>query len=165
MIARLKELGIRIFAPGSCFNEDPAELIKNDLSNKTLFMGQYQKFWDLCRGVLFYSAIENSNCNEYITEKLANAIYCDAIPLVYSPIVDGKRYPDYSDRMPQGTYLNIADFETLEELAAHMRAIAADEELYRSYFWPKLLSTEDQLNLVSKIASKAARGKTFTVNK
>jgi len=164
VIARIKELGIRIIAPGRCLNENPEEFIKNDLSDRTLFMGQQQKFWDLCRGVLFYSAIENSNCHEYITEKLANAIYCDAIPLVYSPMVDGKRYPDYTDRMPEGTYLNIADFERLEELVQHMEDIAADEDLYRSYFWPKFISNHDQQNLVDAIATKAARGKTFKVN-
>jgi len=164
VIARIKELGIRIVAPGRCLNENPEEIIKNDLSDRSLFMGQPKKFWDLCRGVLFYSAIENSNCREYITEKLANAIYCNAIPLVYSPMVDGKRYPDYADRMPAGTYLNIADFEKIEDLVQHMQEIAADEDLYRSYFWPKFISDDDQGNLVDAIATKAARGKTFKSN-
>jgi len=159
VISRLKELGIRIVAPGKCLNDDPAELIEHHLSDHNLFMGQRQKFWDLCRGVVFYAAIENSN------EKLTNAIMCDAIPLVYSPIVNGKRYPDYSKRMPQGTYLNIADFETIEELAAHMEAISVDEELYRSYFWPKFASKEDKYDIVKTIASRAARDKPFTVNK
>merc|ERR1719461_1852860 len=59
--------------------------------------------------------------------------------------------------MPEGTYLNVAEFETVNELFDHMNAIANDEELYRSYFWPKFLSADDQQKLTTKMEIRSYR--------
>ena len=76
----------------------------------------------------FYLAFENSICVDYITEKL------------YRTLEDGKMIPivlggaDYADRLPKKSYINVADFESPEELAEYLKLLDANDVLYNEYF-------------------------------
>jgi len=79
----------------------------------------------------FYFAIENSNCVDYITEKLNTAIESGAVPVVFAP----NNVPDYRKILPSGSYVNLADFSSVKEAAAYLLRVASDDKLYKSFRW------------------------------
>ena len=56
----------------------------------------------------FYIVMENSNCKDYITEKLGAAIISSTVPIVFS--VDN--IPNYDHYLPPRIYINAADFDS-----------------------------------------------------
>lgn len=113
----------------------------------------------------FYLALENSNCDDYVTEKLGRALVSGVVPVVHdapSAIrtatasaaearADGAgtlatraaRTPGYARFLPPHTYVNAADFDSVDGLAAHLRAAATNRTLYRSYLWPRRAATQE----------------------
>lgn len=81
----------------------------------------------------FVIAIENSNCKDYVTEKLVKAVESGSIPIVAGR--EGR--PDYRRFMPEHSYINIYDYKTMKELADDLKRIASDKTLYESYLWYK----------------------------
>ncbi|XP_071496221.1 3-galactosyl-N-acetylglucosaminide 4-alpha-L-fucosyltransferase FUT3-like [Diadema antillarum] len=78
----------------------------------------------------FYLSIENSECDDYLTEKLwASALENDVIPIVYGP-----RKADYEKYAPPKSYIHVSDFSSVEELARYILRVAGDAKLYNSYF-------------------------------
>lgn len=78
----------------------------------------------------FYLSLENSECNDYLTEKIwASALENDVIPVVYGP-----RKADYEKYAPPNSFIHVSDFENAEELARYIKRVASDEKLYNSYF-------------------------------
>lgn len=77
----------------------------------------------------FAIAIENSNCEDYVTEKLVHAIASGSIPIVAGR--DNK--PDYNKFLPKNSFINIYDYKTVDELVAHINKITSDPVLYNSY--------------------------------
>lgn len=65
----------------------------------------------------FVIAIENSNCHDYVTEKLAHAVASGSIPIV----AGRDQKPDYLRFMPKNSYINIYDFKTVEDLVKHLK--------------------------------------------
>ena len=78
----------------------------------------------------FYLAIENSNCEDYITEKLNTAIESGAVPVVFAP----NNVPDYRKILPMGSFINLADFSSAKKAAAYLLRVASDDELYVVFF-------------------------------
>ena len=74
-------------------------------------------------------AIENSNCVDYVTEKLNFAVASGSIPIVAGK--NGK--PDYLRFMPKNSYINIYDYKSIESLVEHLNIIANDEAEYNKY--------------------------------
>ena len=74
-------------------------------------------------------AIENSNCEDYVTEKLVHAVASGSIPIVAGR--DNK--PDYLKFMPKGSYINIYDYKSVDELATHLNSIASNKTLYEQF--------------------------------
>lgn len=88
----------------------------------------------------FYLAFENSNCRQYLTEKLFKNAYGnnDANHLVV-PIVMGAPKEDYELLAPPKSFIHVEDFNSPEELAAYLRLLDQDDFLYYSYFrWKSL---------------------------
>ncbi|KAF0033710.1 hypothetical protein F2P81_013776 [Scophthalmus maximus] len=79
---------------------------------------------------LFYLAFENSEAKDYISEKLwRNAFRAGAIPVVLGP---GRA--TYEVLAPPASFIHVADFKSVAELAAHLKRVAADREAYEGYF-------------------------------
>lgn len=84
----------------------------------------------LQRDYKFYLAFENSNCRDYITEKLfSNALEYDVLPIVM-----GGRPEDYRRLIPERSYIHVDDFDSVEHLAKYLLLLNEDNELYNSYF-------------------------------
>ena len=75
----------------------------------------------------FALAIENANDVDYVTEKVWDALSAGAIP-VYGGA------PNVNEFVPEpGAIINMDDFDSPAQLAAHLVRVAADEALYDAY--------------------------------
>ncbi|KAL7329657.1 hypothetical protein PS15p_204719 [Mucor circinelloides] len=83
---------------------------------------------DLISQYHFYLSFENSNCKDYVTEKLSNAYVAATIPIVDGP-------SDYGPFIPNThSVIRVDQFEHPKELAAYLQKVLADTNLYDSYF-------------------------------
>lgn len=89
---------------------------------------------DIISKYKFYIVFENANCNGYISEKLGNALMAGTVPVVWSE--DG--VPNYEELLPRNSFINAADFQSAAELAAYLKKVGSDEDLYAQYFQYKL---------------------------
>ncbi|XP_063380712.1 glycoprotein 3-alpha-L-fucosyltransferase A [Cydia fagiglandana] len=84
----------------------------------------------LDRDYKFYLAFENSNCRDYITEKLfVNGLQHDVLPIVM-----GARPAEYAAAAPHNSYVHVEEFASPQELAAYLDRLDKDDALYNSYF-------------------------------
>lgn len=95
----------------------------------------------------FVIAIENSNCDGYVTEKLVHAVASGSIPIVAGR--DNK--PNYMNFMPNNSFINIYDYKTPEDLVAHLKKVASSKDEYEKYIWFKRKHnyTREQLQKMS----------------
>ena len=110
---------------------------------------------EVCRRLMFYSAIENSNCEGYISEKLLKAVSCQAIPIVYSP----NNYPNYLKRLPKGSFINVYDYPTAESLVEELRTISLDRNRYEQFFEAKRLPPLKKQKLENTILYSQGEGR------
>ncbi|XP_071489684.1 4-galactosyl-N-acetylglucosaminide 3-alpha-L-fucosyltransferase FUT6-like [Diadema antillarum] len=87
----------------------------------------------------FYLALENSECREYITEKLwGNAFLNDIVPVVYGPPRE-----DYEKVLPPNSFIHVQDFKSVKELAKYLLELEKDESRYSEFFeWKKFGSVK-----------------------
>ncbi|XP_069576168.1 alpha-(1,3)-fucosyltransferase 7 isoform X2 [Brachyistius frenatus] len=79
---------------------------------------------------LFYLSFENSQAEDYISEKLwRNAYRAGAVPVVLGP---GRAA--YEAVAPPHSFIHVADFKSTADLAAHLKRVAADGPAYQRYF-------------------------------
>ncbi|XP_035670295.1 alpha-(1,3)-fucosyltransferase 7-like [Branchiostoma floridae] len=77
----------------------------------------------------FYLAFESYHCREYITEKFwRNALENEAVPIVLGP-----PKCDYEQIAPPNSFIHVDDFESPEDLAAYLKRLDKDKELYNQY--------------------------------
>jgi hypothetical protein len=82
---------------------------------------------DLISNYYFYLSMENSNCKDYVTEKLSNAYIAGVVPIVDGP-------SDYSPFIPNTrSVIRIDDFDTPKDLATYLKALLLDSNLYNEY--------------------------------
>ncbi len=110
----------------------------------------------------FVIAIENSNCHDYVTEKLVHAVASGSIPIVAGR--DGK--PDYLRYMPTNSYINVYDFKTIEDFVKKIKLISENKIEYEKYIYfkrnhnltrkfLKTLSLKVLIDLTRKIIKKS----------
>ncbi|CAL8088693.1 unnamed protein product [Orchesella dallaii] len=75
----------------------------------------------------FYFAFENSLCVDYSTEKIYNALYHGMIPIVYG-------LGNWSVKAPKGSWIDVMDYKTVEDLANYIRHLDNDPISYMKYF-------------------------------
>jgi hypothetical protein len=79
---------------------------------------------DVIRGYRFTLAFENSLATDYVTEKFFDPLVAGSVPVYLGA-------PNVADFAPgERCYLDVRDFAGPAELAAHLTALAADEEAY-----------------------------------
>ncbi|GMT07031.1 hypothetical protein PENTCL1PPCAC_29205, partial [Pristionchus entomophagus] len=88
----------------------------------------------------FYLAFENSNCNEYITEKF----FENALRNYIIPIVMGAPKEDYLKIAPPNSFIHVDDYEDVEHLANYLKYLSSNAYAYNEYFaWKRLGRIED----------------------
>ena len=79
----------------------------------------------------FYLAFENSRCQDYVTEKLFQALSTEIVPIVYGGT-------NYSRDAPPHSVINVEHYSSPKELARYLKRLAANETEYNAYFeWKK----------------------------
>lgn len=78
----------------------------------------------------FYLSFENSNCHDYVSEKL----YKNALQNNVLPIVMGGSPADYHKMAPEKSFIHIDDFDTVANLGAYLNLLDKDDVLYNTYF-------------------------------
>lgn len=74
----------------------------------------------------FYLSFENSLCDDYVTEKLYNALRYNIIPIVYGGA-------NYSHFAPPRSYIDALDFDTPKSLAEYLGKLIEDPREYGEY--------------------------------
>uniref|UniRef100_A0A182SWT6 Fucosyltransferase n=1 Tax=Anopheles maculatus TaxID=74869 RepID=A0A182SWT6_9DIPT len=104
----------------------------------------------------FYLSFENSLCVDYVTEKLYNALSHNIVPVVFGGA-------DYNRFMPPGSYIDVQDYGTVNELVDYLRYLVDNPSEYVRYFWWKqyyaLENTNYYCDLCTKLHSADAREK------
>lgn len=89
---------------------------------------RYQQKLEVAGNYYFIFAAENSNEWGYVTEKIYEALETTAVP-IYIGAQDVDRF------MPSpNSYINVEDFESTADLAAHFLSLVDDNDKYLKYF-------------------------------
>eukprot|EP00091_Calanus_sinicus_P007279 TRINITY_DN18262_c0_g1_i1.p1 TRINITY_DN18262_c0_g1~~TRINITY_DN18262_c0_g1_i1.p1 ORF type:complete len:150 (-),score=29.34 TRINITY_DN18262_c0_g1_i1:34-483(-) len=79
------------------------------------------------RNYRFYLSFENAICQDYVTEKIFNALRLNTIPIVLGGA-------NYTKILPPGSFINAGNFESPKALAAYLQTVLYNSTLYESYF-------------------------------
>ena len=78
----------------------------------------------------FYLGFENALCKDYMTEKFFRYFEYDWIVIV-------RGLTDYGKHLPNNTFINSADFSSIQSLGQYLTRLAKDEEQYIQYLKEK----------------------------
>lgn len=81
---------------------------------------------DVIREYKFLIAFENSDCYDYVTEKVYNGLNAGAIPIYMGA-------PNIIEFVPDHSIINAADFSSPESLARYINVVNNNDDLYASY--------------------------------
>jgi len=76
---------------------------------------------------LFYLSLENSICEDYITEKFWNLLSAYIVPIV----LDGNSHKFLA---PEHSFINAHDFDSLDELVNYLNYLKSNSTAYAEYF-------------------------------
>ncbi|KAM8795093.1 4-galactosyl-N-acetylglucosaminide 3-alpha-L-fucosyltransferase FUT5-like [Eudromia elegans] len=84
----------------------------------------------------FYLAFENSQHEDYITEKVwRNALLAGTVPVVLGPPRD-----NYERFLPPDSFIHVDDFASARDLARYLQELSEDAQRYERYFaWRRWL--------------------------
>jgi len=106
---------VEVHSYGSCLHNMGGKTIEEDRTIRE--MSKYK----------FYLAFENANCDDYVSEKLANAFRAGVVPVVAGPA-------DYSSFIPNNSsVINARDFPSAKELALYLHRVGSSKMLYDKY--------------------------------
>ncbi|XP_029438266.1 alpha-(1,3)-fucosyltransferase 6-like [Rhinatrema bivittatum] len=89
-----------------------------------------EKHHEIISQYKFYLAFENSQHEDYITEKLwSNALLSGAVPIVL-----GTSRENYERFLPREAFIHIDDFPSAQEMAAYLLELDKNNERYQGYF-------------------------------
>ncbi|CAF2062113.1 unnamed protein product [Rotaria magnacalcarata] len=155
---------IRVDSYGHCLNNIKSKTVTQRRESNSVLYSSYK----------FVLAIENSNCEDYVTEKLIDAIGSTSIPIVASR--NGK--PDYARFAPKYSYINVYDFKSVKDLADHLNHLSTNQTAYDEYLWFRRLpinkyaisgfitrSLNENLRLADQIVGKSATMRKWLLNK
>ena len=102
-----------------------------------------KSFHDFVSKYQFIIAIENSNCTDYITEKVFNnAFVAGTVPIVY-----GQSKSTYRKLLPESSFLDIADYDSVDKVAEAINFYAENHGQYRKDFFSWLEKKDQQVLL------------------
>ena len=123
-VKELEQNGIVIDKYGRCGKPDPCRRNRTCVRQ---WMAQYK----------FYLAFENSNCEDYITEKPWKGLDAGLVPVVM-----GTSIKTYTKQFPPNSFLHVDNFTNPAELATHIKHLSGHLDAYLRYHeWRKDYST------------------------
>ena len=78
----------------------------------------------------FYLAFENSECKDYVSEKITHAFDFGSIPIV----LGGLKSDDYEELVPPNSYIHVDNFKSVKDLMKYIRYLDKNNTAYLEYF-------------------------------
>ncbi|KYN00344.1 PREDICTED: alpha-(1,3)-fucosyltransferase 7-like [Cyphomyrmex costatus] len=97
--------------------------------NRTICPGHFDRDCAALESYKFYLSLENSNCREYLTEK----VFWNAYRKFAVPIIMGASRQDCRRLLPPRSFLHVDDFADANALADYIRYLDRDDERYLEY--------------------------------
>jgi glycoprotein 3-alpha-L-fucosyltransferase len=97
--------------------------------NKTVCPGHFDQDCTALKAYKFYLSFENSNCREYLTEK----VFWNAYDKFAVPIIMGASREDCRRLLPPHSFLHVDDFANADALAKYLKYLDRDDERYLHY--------------------------------
>eukprot|EP00727_Mastigamoeba_balamuthi_P009623 m51a1_g5283 hypothetical protein (400) ;mRNA; r:178215-179788 len=89
--------------------------------------GNFTAFKEFLRGYKFYLAFENSDCDDYVTEKYWRALEMGNVPIVLGA-------PNIDKYAPTNrSIIKVTDFDSVQALAAYINMLDRDDAKYEEY--------------------------------
>lgn len=107
---------LRVDALGGCLNNGASLPEGSDQANKESMMNKY----------LLHFSFENSNEEDYITEKLWGAFTSGTLPVYMGA-------PNVQDHVPEHSIISWHDFSSTQALGDYLQRVIANKTLYESY--------------------------------
>lgn len=93
-----------------------------------------QAILDVLGKYKFYLSLENSCCDDYVTEKFWRALEMGLVPIVV-----GAPYEHYVKFGPPNSFIHADQFDSMTQLAVYLIELNANDEKYLEYFkWRNL---------------------------
>jgi len=97
--------------------------------NRTICPGHFDRDCPALGAYKFYLSFENSNCREYLTEK----VFWNAYHKFAVPIIMGASRQDCQRLLPPLSFLHVDDFADANALADYLRYLDRDDKRYLGY--------------------------------
>lgn len=108
--------------------QDHLDVIGNCM-NGNIICPHHLKDCSILSSYKFYLSFENSNCREYITEK----VFWNAFEKYAVPIIMGASLEDCQRLLPPGSYLHVDNFHSAKALVTYLRYLDDNNEYYLKY--------------------------------
>ncbi|KAJ8043987.1 Alpha-(1,3)-fucosyltransferase 4 [Holothuria leucospilota] len=93
-----------------------------------------QEVDDFVKSYKFILSLENSCCEDYVTEKLWHSFTVGTVPVVIGP-----RIENYERLAPPGSFIHVDQFSSVESLRDYLKHLDKNDTAYLEYFkWKKL---------------------------
>jgi alpha-1,3-fucosyltransferase len=107
-----------------------------DIYGKCGNMSCSRSYPELCHQMLerdykFYLSLENTLCEDYVTEKFFDQMRYHIIPIVFD------LHGHHARMAPSHSYINAGDYPSIRELADYLLLLDGNDTLYNEYFWWK----------------------------
>lgn len=134
---------IRVDSLGGCLNNVQSAQAQARVQSNSEIYASYK----------FALSIENSNCEDYVTEKLIDGLSSSAVPIVASR--DGK--PDYRRFAPKHSFINVYDYKSVKELADYLTYLSNNETAYNEYLWFRRAPANKHVVSIERCCSPSVR--------
>lgn len=136
---QLENYGVYFAAFGSCAAKITKFPLPKDVSERKEVQaarGEVERKLKWMKMFKFHFAFENSNCEDYVTEKLWQPLIVGTIPIYWG--APGFRL------VPENSVIFVEDFPNISALAQHIHQVNTNDTLFESYHaWRKKPLTGD----------------------
>jgi len=103
----------------------------------------------LCQKFKFHLALENSQCPDYITEKLLLTFTSNTVPIYWGAPNIGNPPANFSWVPHPHSYIDATKFENVTMLAKYVQLLSENDYLYNEYFeWRNKPLAQEYINFL-----------------
>ncbi|CAJ0933814.1 unnamed protein product, partial [Mesorhabditis belari] len=135
LMEALRTVGLKLEIFGACGKRTPKDC-------DGVLKQNFDCIHEIVKEYKFYMAIENSYCEDYVTEKFfATVMKRDSIPIV-------ARRSIYTDlQIPASSYIAIDDFANLKEFVKYLEVVGSNKTMYLEFFkWKERYQVVPEMN-------------------